>query len=94
VVKYKKYPTYTAIARECGLHRKTVARHFEEKTMFDDMKKRLLAVQDKALLTLISKALSGENAQWMRLFFEVVNGAIGQQEQKQPIDIKISVKRD
>lgn len=71
IIKNKKFPTYAGIARQLGLNEKTVRRHLSETGMFEDLKIKMNALKDKALLTLAIKAIKGDSHHWTRLFFEV-----------------------
>lgn len=73
VLQKKKYPTYKAIAEKTGLSIKTVERHLKDSDMFEDLKIKMRALKDKALLTLAVKAIKGESHHWSRLFFEVMD---------------------
>lgn len=73
ILKDKKFPSYTALAKKLNLNEKTVRRHFQEHEMFEDLKIKLRALKDKALLTLAVKAIKGDSHHWSRLFFEVTD---------------------
>lgn len=73
VLRQKKFPTYAQIAKAVNLNEKTVRRHFTETDMFQDMKSKLNALKNKALMTLAMKAIKGESHHWSRLFFEVTD---------------------
>lgn len=73
VLKNKKFPTYQSIATKLGLNEKTVRRHLQDDEMFQDLKIKLRALKNKALLTLAIKAIKGDSHQWSRLFFEVTD---------------------
>lgn len=73
ILANKKFPTYQAIATKIGLDEKTVRRHLQETEMFQDIKDKMKALKDKALLTLAVKAIKGESHHWTRLFFEVTD---------------------
>lgn len=80
VLKYKKFPTYSALAKKLNLNEKTIRRHLAEAEMFDDLKVKLRALKNKALLTLAVKAMKGDNVNWSRLFFEVTEDVKKQEE--------------
>lgn len=73
ILANKKFPTYQAIATKLGLDEKTVRRHLQETEMFEDIKLKMKALKDKAMLTLAVKAIKGESHHWTRLFFEVTD---------------------
>lgn len=73
ILKNKKFPTYQAIARELNLSEKTVRRHLQDTDMFEDLKVKMRAIKNKAMLTLAVKAIKGESHHWTRLFFEVTD---------------------
>ena len=73
ILKNKKFPTYQAIARELNLSEKTVRRHLHDTDMFEDLKVKMRAIKNKAMLTLAVKAIKGESHHWTRLFFEVTD---------------------
>jgi predicted transcriptional regulator len=73
ILKNKKFPTYAAIAKQLGLNEKTVRRHLQDEEMFEDLKVKMRAIKNKALLTLGMKAIKGDNVNWTRLFFEVTD---------------------
>jgi predicted transcriptional regulator len=73
ILKNKKFPTYSAIAKQLNLSEKTVRRHLQDDEMFEDLKVKMRAIKNKALLTLGMKAIKGDNVNWTRLFFEVTD---------------------
>jgi predicted transcriptional regulator len=73
ILKNKKFPTYAAIAKQLGLNEKTVRRHLQDDEMFEDLKVKMRAIKNKALLTLAVKAIKGDSHHWTRLFFEVTD---------------------
>ena len=73
VVKNRKFPTYEGLAKTLGLNEKTVRRHLQDEEMFEDLKVKLRALKNKALLTLAIKAIKGDSHHWSRLFFEVTD---------------------
>jgi hypothetical protein len=73
ILKNKKFPTYQSIATQLHLSVKTVQRHLQEDEMFEDLKTKLKALKNKALLTLALKAIKGDSHHWSRLFFEVTD---------------------
>lgn len=73
ILKNKKFPTYQSIAEELGLNEKTVRRHLQDDEMFEDLKIKMRAIKNKALLTLGIKAIKGDSHHWTRLFFEVTD---------------------
>lgn len=73
VVRHRKFPTYQALANKLKLDEKTVRRHLSDDEMFQDLKIKLRALKNKAMLTLAVKAIKGESHHWSRLFFEVTD---------------------
>lgn len=73
ILKNKKFPTYAGIARHLNLDEKTIRRHLHEEDMFEDLKVKMRAIKNKALLTLSMKAIKGDSHHWTRLFFEVTD---------------------
>ena len=73
ILKNKRFPTYTGIARQLGLDEKTIRRHLQDEGMFEDLKLKMRAIKNKALLTLSMKAIKGDSHHWTRLFFEVTD---------------------
>lgn len=71
VLSKKKLPSYEYLAKQTKLSSKTIMRHLKDGDMFEDMKIKLNALKDKALLTLAVKAINGDSHHWARLFFEV-----------------------
>lgn len=74
VAKEKKFPSHVSIAKATGLSIETIKRHLNDEEAFEEMNKKLRAIKDRALMTLAAKAMKGESVQWMRLFFDVVDG--------------------
>jgi AcrR family transcriptional regulator len=73
ILKNKKFPTYAAIAKQLGMNERTVRRHLQDEEMFEDLKVKMRAIKNKALLTLAMKAIKGDSHHWTRLFFEVTD---------------------
>jgi len=73
ILKNKKFPTYAGIGKQLSLDEKTIRRHLQEEDMFEDLKIKMRAIKNKALLTLSMKAIKGESHHWTRLFFEVTD---------------------
>lgn len=73
VLATKKFPTYKRLATELNISVKTVQRHFDDEEMFDELRKKMRILREKAYLTLAVKAMQGKSHQWSRLFFEVTD---------------------
>jgi hypothetical protein len=90
VVTHKKFPTYESLAKKLKLDERTVRRHLGDDEMFQDLKVKLRALKNKALLTLAIKAIKGDSHHWSRLFFEVTDEV---KEKDQNITININGKK-
>lgn len=90
ILRNKKFPTYVALAKKLKMDERTVRRHFQDNDMFEDLKIKLRALKDKALLTLAVKAVKGESHHWSRLFFEVTDEV---KDKDQNITIYINGKK-
>ena len=90
VVRKKKFPTYESLARQLKLDEKTIRRHLQDDEMFQDLKVKLRALKNKALLTLAIKAIKGDSHHWSRLFFEVTDEV---KDKDQNITININGKK-
>lgn len=86
VLKKKKMPTYTDLARITNLSLKTIQRHFEDPEILNQSRSKVRALRDKALLTVAIKAISGSNVQWARLFLETTEAEF--------VTKKVDVKSD
>jgi len=90
ILENKKFPTYESIAQKLKINERTVRRHLQENEMFEDLKLKLRALKNKALLTLAVKAIKGESHHWTRLFFEVTDDV---KKEDKTITININGKK-
>lgn len=91
VLKYKKYPTYTKLAKQTNLNEKTIRRHLQDTDTFGDLKLKLKAMSERSLITIGIKAVKGESVAWSKLFHEIVDGVGG--DRSNTITININGKR-
>lgn len=90
VLKNKKFPTYTALAKQLGMNECTIRRHLKDEDMFDELKVKLRALKNKALLTVAIKAIKGDDVNWAKLFFEVTDEV---KDKESSITININGKK-
>lgn len=90
VLKNKKFPTYTALAKQLGMNECTIRRHLKDEAMFDELKIKLRALKNKALLTVAINAIKGKDVNWAKLFFEVTDEV---KDKEQSVTIFINGKK-
>lgn len=92
ILKNKKFPTYTALARATRFNERTIRRHFENSDILGDQELMMKSLRDKSLMTIAVKAMQGKSVVWNRLFHEIVDG-LGSKKQIELSTTKIRVTR-
>lgn len=85
LLKRKKLPSYVEIARQTKLSVRTVERHLQEGD-YQQIIKKFRAGNERVLTNLFTKAISTDNHNIIKLWFEVVNDMSTKQ------DVQVSVK--
>lgn len=85
MLKRQKLPTYVEIARQTKLSVRTVERHLQAGD-YQDIIKRFRAGNERVLTNLFKQAISTDNHNIIKLWFEVVN------EMSTKQDVQVSMK--